>query len=95
MLFYRSSDNMIAVATHGRGAFTAILNLCPTDLVYEGDSNGSKHYEASNSITSSADLNVGSKISYDAGYKVKLTSGFKVPAGTHFKAYIDGCGGTR
>ncbi|WP_394993752.1 WD40/YVTN/BNR-like repeat-containing protein [Emticicia sp.] len=95
MLFYRSADNMIAVATHGRGAFTAILNTCPSDLSLFVDSNGSKHYEVSNAITSQAELQLNKKVRYDAGYKVRLTNGFKVKAGTHFKAYIDGCGGIR
>lgn len=95
MIFYRSADNMIAVATHGRGVFTAILNNCPANLSLLFNAPGSRHYEVSETITSYQTIPSGSVTSYDAGNKVTLKSGFKVKDGAHFKAYIDGCGGIR
>jgi photosystem II stability/assembly factor-like uncharacterized protein len=95
MIFYRSADNMIAVATHGRGVFTAILNNCPVNQTLIFSASGSRHYEVSDGITSYQTIPKGSVTSYDAGNKVTLKSGFKVKSGAHFKAYIDGCGGIR
>ncbi|CAH0997639.1 hypothetical protein EMA8858_03773 [Emticicia aquatica] len=94
-LEYRSADHSVAVATFGRGVFTTKLNkpcLATRNIFFHPL--GSVHYEASSSISSSAVLPTG-VISYDSGGNVRLTNGFKVKSGTHFKAYIDGCGGTR
>ncbi len=93
----RSSDNTVALATHGRGIFRTKFNSpCPVNRNIVVLPPGSGHYEASSTITSSTILpESAALIRYDAGQKVSLKSGFKVKAGTYFKAYIDGCGGSR
>jgi hypothetical protein len=93
---YRSADNLVAVATHGRGVFTTSLTYpCPANRNIVALPQGSAHYEASSTITTAITMPSNATVSFDAGQKVSLKSGFKVKTGTHFKAYIDGCGGTR
>jgi hypothetical protein len=94
---YRSADNLVAVATHGRGVFTTTLTAqCLENRFYTlVIPKGSAHYDASSTITVSVPLPADQLISLDAGLKVSLKPGFKVQAGTKLKAYIDGCGGVR
>ncbi len=93
---YRTADNTVLVATFGRGVFFTKLNQpCLTNITNATiASNGSAHYEASNSVSLSIPLPKGS-IFLDSGGTLILSSGFKVNSGTILKAYIDGCGGAR
>ena len=69
---------------------------CATDLVFGAPYNSIMgKYEATNTITSSAQVLFNSFIKYDAGVRVTLSPGFKVVAGNRFQAYIEGCGGVR
>ena len=69
---------------------------CATDLVFGAPYNSIMgKYEATNTITSSAQVLFNSFIKYDAGVKVTLSPGFKVVEGNRFQAYIEGCGGVR
>ena len=93
---HRTSDNTVALATHGRGVFRTKFNApCPVNRNFVALPAGSAHYEASSIITATITMPTSATISFDAGQKVSLKSGFKVNQGTHFKAYIDGCGGVR
>jgi hypothetical protein len=52
-------------------------------------------YEATNTITSTAQVISNSFIKYDAGVRISLLPGFKVVKGNKFQAYIEPCGGVR
>lgn len=70
-------------------------NPCPTNL------NVTTNYifldnidlEASNNITASNSLYLGSLVDYDAGVQIDLVNGFHARYGCDFDAFIDGCGG--
>jgi hypothetical protein len=93
---YRSADNTVLVATFGRGVFFTKLNQpCFASIsTFTLPSTGSGHFESASSITSFDTMPKG-VIYLDATTNIKFTNGFKVNAGTHLKAYIDGCGGVR
>lgn len=92
---YRSADNTLAISTMGRGVYTTKLNQpCPTNLILSFLPQGSTRYEAGSSLFVNVAVPSG-EYSFDSGNSVIFASGFKVNAGTHLKAYIDGCGGVR
>lgn len=67
---------------------------CYTDATF-GNNNWSGYAknEASGSITSAEMIQSPSVVDYDAGTRIILTSGFRANEGSHFRAYIEGCGG--
>ncbi len=105
MLKFRTSDNTVAVATHGRGLFTTKLNQtnpCPTTLVLISTANdtstGTTTLQASETVTASNKITGTAKVDLRAGKSIELKpSGngggttFEAAAGTVFKAYIQGC----
>ncbi|GGD54914.1 hypothetical protein GCM10011514_18870 [Emticicia aquatilis] len=106
MLRYRSSDNTVAVATHGRGIFTTKLNQnstpCPTTLVListaDDKATGTTTFQASESISASNKITGTATVTMKAGKSVELkpsTNGggttFEAANGTVFQAYIQGC----
>jgi hypothetical protein len=50
-------------------------------------------FQASNTITSTADINSGAVSVYDAQNYIRLLPGFHAKAGSTFSAFIDGCWG--
>ncbi len=69
---------------------------CAADLSFGAPYNSIMgKYEATGTITSTAQVLTNSFIKYDAGVRVRLSPGFKVVAGNKFQAYIEGCGGVR
>jgi hypothetical protein len=69
---------------------------CASDLTFGAPySSIMGKYEATNTITSTAQVLFNSFIKYDAGVRVRLLPGFKVVNGNKFQAYIEGCGGVR
>ncbi|MEP7106743.1 MAG: 3-coathanger stack domain-containing protein [Ferruginibacter sp.] len=74
--------------------------ICPgscTDdyFLFAPQDNLMKKFEANGTITSIAKIQINSSIKYDAGTKIILSPGFKAARGVRFRAYIEGCGGTR
>lgn len=105
MLKFRSSDNTLAVATHGRGIYTTKINQgspCPTTLVLISTANdtssGTTTYSASQTITASNKITGNANVTMTAGNSIELkpsTTGggttFEAAAGSVFHAYIQGC----
>lgn len=105
MLTYRTSDHTVAVATHGRGFFTAQLNQtnsCTNQLVLINPTNnettGTKTYQAAETINASNTITGNANITMKAGKSITLepsnTGGgttFEAANGTVFYAYISGC----
>jgi hypothetical protein len=104
MLKYRTSDETVAVATHGRGVFTTKINPlpCPTTLVLinptDNKSSGTTTIQATNSITASNKITGSANVTMKAGKFIELkpnSSGggttFEAANGTVFYAYIQGC----
>ena len=95
MLQYRSSDHLVAAATHGRGLFTTdyftLLNTCVPSLnlsaaILPGI------YMAEDFITSNGVIATKSKVIYQAGDYVQLKPGFHAERGSDFWALIEACG---
>ncbi|MGR3811274.1 WD40/YVTN/BNR-like repeat-containing protein [Jiulongibacter sp. NS-SX5] len=105
MLTYRPSDNTVAVATHGRGFFTAQLNQsngCSNTLVLINPSNnissGTETFRAEETITASNIVSGNANVTMTAGKSILLKpsdnsggSTFEASSGTVFHAYISGC----
>jgi photosystem II stability/assembly factor-like uncharacterized protein len=105
MLKYRTSDETVAVATHGRGIFTTKINIttnCVTTLVLinptDNKSTGTTTYQAGNTITASNIISGNANVIMKAGNSIELKpsiSGggntFQAANGTVFQAYIQGC----
>lgn len=105
MLKFRTSDNTLAVATHGRGVFTTKINQgvpCPITLVLisTGDdkATGSTTFKASETITASNKITGTANVIMQAGKSIELKpdamgggTTFEAAAGTVFHAYIQGC----
>jgi len=95
MLQYRSSDDLIAVATHGRGFYTAINYgssdpICFVTLNLTGTI-ATSTYQTSNTITASGTISSGSNVTMDAGNSVTLNTNFHAASGSTFLATIGGC----
>lgn len=106
MLKYRSSDNTVVVATHGRGVFSTKLNQngtpCPTTLVListaDNKTTGTTSFQASETISASNKITGNANVTMRAGKSVELkpsTTGggttFEAANGTVFQAFIQGC----
>lgn len=106
MLRFRTSDNTLAVATHGRGFFTTKINQggtpCPTTLVLISSTNdtstGTTVLQASETVTASNKITGTANVNLRAGKSIELKPSingggttFEAAAGTVFHAYIQGC----
>ena len=105
MLKYRLSDSTVAVATHGRGFFTAQLNqtaTCTNTLVLinpgQNRSSGTETFQAAETIKASNIISGNANVTMKAGKSISLepssTGGgttFEAASGTVFQAYISGC----
>lgn len=69
------------------------LSDCETTHSLSQPQNGMYAYQASNTITSTADVNNGAVSVYDAQNSIRLLPGFHAKAGSSFNAFIDGCWG--
>jgi hypothetical protein len=69
------------------------LSDCEPTHTLSSPQNGMFAFQASNTITSTADINSGAVSAYDAGNSVTLQPGFHAKAGSSFNAFIDGCWG--
>ncbi len=69
------------------------LSDCQSTWNLSSDQNNTFTFQASNTITSTADINNGAVSAYDAGNSITLQPGFHAKAGSTFNAFIDGCWG--
>jgi hypothetical protein len=93
MLRYRSADNTVAVATHGRGIFTTKLTSCPTNVVKTGNMSGTETVLSGTYINGKTTnvIQVGANTTYSAKNYVLLEPKFETQSGAIFKALIGGC----
>jgi hypothetical protein len=106
MLKFRTSDNTVLVATHGRGLFTTQLNTtipCQTVMMlvapYDNKTSGTTTYNKTETISATNQISGTANVTYKASKSIELkplnptdgTGGFKVEAGAVFHAYISGC----
>lgn len=95
MLQYRSSDHLVAAASHGRGMYTTdyfnlLTTSCPPNLVLTGTT-ASGLYLAKEFIESDATVAAGSSVIYHAGNFIRLKPAFHAEAGSFFVAAIQDC----
>jgi hypothetical protein len=105
-LRYRTSDNTVLVATHGRGVFTTKLNQvnpCLTSIVleapYDNQTSGTSEVGVVKSITATNKISGNANVTYKAINSIELkpnntatgSTGFVVENGAVFYAYIQGC----
>jgi hypothetical protein len=93
MLRYRSADNTVAVATHGRGIFTTKLTSCPTNVVKTGNMSGTETVLSGTYINGKTTnvIQTGANTTYSAKNYVLLEPKFETQSGAIFKALIGGC----
>ncbi len=106
MLKFRTSDNTVLVATHGRGLFTTQLNQanpCQTVMTlvapYDNKTSGTSTYDKTEKISATNQITGTANVTYKASKSIELkptnptdgSEGFKVNAGSVFYAYITGC----
>ncbi len=92
-LYYRSADNTVAVATHGRGIFTTKLTSCPTNVVKTGNMSGTETVLSGTYINGKTTnvIQAGANTTYSAKNYVLLEPKFETQSGAIFKALIGGC----
>lgn len=105
-LRYRSADNTVLVATHGRGLFTTKLNAvnpCQTVMTlvapYDNKTSGTTTFSKTEKISATNQIGGTAKVTMKAAKSIELlptnptdgTSGFVAENGTVFYAYITGC----
>jgi photosystem II stability/assembly factor-like uncharacterized protein len=103
---FRSADNTVILATHGRGTYTATLSATPLcqntyTLIspYDNKTSGTSVYEASQTISATNKIQSGANVTYKAGKYIELKPtnpndggpGFLADTGSVFYAYITGC----
>lgn len=103
---YRSADNTVILATHGRGTYTATLSATPLcqntyTLIspYDNKTSGISVYQASQTISATNKIQSGANVTYKAGKYIELKPtnpndggpGFLADTGSVFYAYITGC----
>lgn len=93
MLRYRSADNTVAVATHGRGIFTTKLTSCPTNVVKTGNMSGTETVLSGTYINGKTTniIQTGANTTYSAKNYVLLEPKFETQSGAIFIALIGGC----
>lgn len=106
MLKFRTADNTVLVATHGRGLFTTKLNQtnpCQTVMTlvapYDNKTSGTSVYGKTETISATNQVSGTANVTYKASKSIVLlptnptdgSAGFKADSGTVFHAYITGC----
>lgn len=93
MLRFRSSDNTVAVATHGRGIFTTKLISCPTNVVRQSNESISETLVSGTYIKGNTAnlIQTGVNKTYSAKNYVLLEPKFETQSGAIFQALIGGC----
>ncbi len=91
MLRYRSADHQVAVATHGRGIFTAYL--CPSDVTKSSTLAGSQSVYSNTYIKgNTANVVQSGTIKYKAQNYILLEPKFEAQSGSVFSATVGaGC----
>ncbi len=91
MLRYRSSDQQIAVATHGRGIFTANFCSIPSDVVKSTsiDTDGVISSRTYIRGTGSNSISTGKKVEYKAEKYILLEPNFETKSSSVFTAKIE------
>jgi len=88
------SNRMINAVTGSRAYLECpFLSDCQSNWTLSADQNNMQAYQASNTVTSTADINSGAVSAYDAGNSITLQPGFHAKTGSTFAAFIDGCWG--
>jgi photosystem II stability/assembly factor-like uncharacterized protein len=85
----------LRAATFGRGVWQSNLaETCDPSIIVSGNLEGIRHYEASTSISSAADVEggIGTFVSFQSGNYVDLTEGFEVIQNSEFLGFISPCG---
>ena len=94
MLQYRSSDHLVAAATHGRGMFTTdyftLLNTC-TPSLFVGGAIPSGLFMAEDFINASGVVSPGGKVIMQAGDFIDMKVGFWAQQGSDYWALIREC----
>lgn len=94
MLQYRSSDHVVAAATHGRGMYTTdyfdLLADCPDNIDLPGMI-APGIYIAKDLITSNGTVADGRKVIYQSGEEIYLTANFTAELGSDFWGLILPC----
>lgn len=92
-LYYRSADNTVAVATHGRGIFTAKLIACPNNIVQSGTLSGNQTILSGSYINGKTNniIESGANVTYSAKNYVLLEPKFETQSNSFFTAVINGC----
>jgi photosystem II stability/assembly factor-like uncharacterized protein len=92
-LYVRTSDNTVAVATHGRGIYTTKLPVCPTNIVRAGNETGAETVLSGTYIKGNTAnvIQTGANKTYSAKNYVLLEPKFETQSGSVFKALIGGC----
>jgi hypothetical protein len=94
-LVISEDEGRIRASTFGRGIWTSDLYTgCVADVVLGGTLNGQKFFAASNSVTSTATLQLteGTKVQMRGGFEVRLMPGFVAQESTSYRAIIGPCG---
>lgn len=94
MLQYRSSDHLVAAATHGRGMFSTdyftLLNTC-TPSLFVGGAIPSGLYMAEDFINTDGVISPGGKVIMQAGEFIDMKTGFWAQQGSDYWALIREC----
>jgi len=92
------TENKIRAATHGRGIWESTLySNCGSFYILGGDVTGYQFYEASDQISSKANIKggIGTEVTYKAVNQITLSDGFQVVPGSGFDASLGECQGTQ
>jgi hypothetical protein len=103
IMSYSGCQHNFTSGQHGRMIFCITTSRAYLDCPFLSDcestqslsqpQNGLYAFQASNYITSTADINPGAVSVYDADNYIRLLPGFNAKAGSTFNAFIDGCWG--
>jgi photosystem II stability/assembly factor-like uncharacterized protein len=94
-LVINANANVIRASTYGRGIYSSDLySICNTDLPLNSTYGGTRFYESSSTITSSATILGGTDthVYFKSGNNITFTEGFTIKEGNEFKAYLGPCG---
>ncbi len=95
VIYDDGTTKRIRAATFGRGVWQSDLAAtCDAAVVVTGGLEGIRHYEASNSISSTAFIQggIGTFVSYQSGNYITLSDGFNVVDDSEFLGFISPCG---
>ncbi len=95
VIFDDGVTKKIRAATFGRGVWESNLaGTCDAAVIVTGNIEGIRHYEASNSISSTSFIQggIGTFVSYQSGNFITLSEGFNVVDDSEFLGFISPCG---